>query len=286
MGEGKVLEECYGGGFDAESVFEVGSIRKTFNSALIGRLVGQGVVDLQRKVAPIWPEIVEMTGDEKDHGITLHQLLSSTSGWLTPQRPGEAYLYNNAAFTVAEKVVGRILKLANDEIAPEVITSFKIPLNTGWRVYHFPHPFKTADLTEAGPKLAVDSNLRDLVTWGELWLANGMCRGRELIPGDYIQRATSLVNRGLPGAYYGYNWFINAGRALWQHAPEDSYGHSGWGCFRPSNNECRAYLWICPSLSAVAAVALSASTAFANDAVEVPNRLTGEWIGEVARLLS
>lgn len=276
---GVIATEWYGGGFSAESLFEIGSIRKSFNSALIGALIEEGKIDLNVKALERWPAIVELSGDRADEAITLHQLVSGTSGWLTSDPPGKTFLYNNAAFTAAEKVVARSCGWAHDEIAPEVIKRFKIPLEAeSWKVYHWVGEFTPEDIENPGPKLAIDSNLLDLIKWGCLWLKKGLWQGRELIPGDYVDRATHLVNPEIPDAYYGYNWFINANRALWPDVPEDSYGHAGWGTFKPSGDESRAYLWICPRLDMVAAIVAHVSVGFANDFLKVPLDITAEWI--------
>ena len=86
---GKIVEEWYGGGFSAESLFEIGSIRKSFNSALMGIGIKEGKIDLNARAIDFWPEIIEISDDRTDDAITLHQLASGTSGWLTPDPPGE-----------------------------------------------------------------------------------------------------------------------------------------------------------------------------------------------------
>jgi CubicO group peptidase (beta-lactamase class C family) len=230
---GKIAAEWYGGGLSPENLFEIGSIRKSFNSALIGIGIQERKIDLSVKAVDAWPDITEISGDQADEAITLHQLVSGTSGWLTPDPPGKTFVYNNAGFTAAEQVVARICGLVDDEIAPEVVRKFKIPLEAeSWKVYHFEREFTPQDIENPGPKLAIDSNLRDVIKWGYLWLNKGVWNGKELIPGDYVNLATSLVNPEIPNAYYGYNWFVNAKKALWPDAPEDSYGHAGFGTFK------------------------------------------------------
>jgi CubicO group peptidase (beta-lactamase class C family) len=272
----------YGGGFARVSRFEIGSIRKSFNSALAGIAIERGDLDLGIKAADVWPDLVRLSGDPRDSQITLHQLLSGISGWCTPELPGAAFRYNNAAFTAAERVVARVLRLPNDEIAPEVERRFKIPLGAdSWTVSHFARPFTPQDIENPGPKLAIDSTLEDLAKWGQLWLNNGTWGARQLIPAAYVRRATGRVNPAMPGPPYGYTWFLNVDRLLWPGAPADSYGHAGWGTFKPSGRDSRAYLWICPSLELVAALVADVAAGFANDFLEVPNRLTADWVTRV-----
>ena len=279
----RISVELYGGGFGRDSLFEIGSIRKSFNSALIGRGIEEGRIDLGVKACEVWPELLRISGEEKDREITLHHLASGTSGWLTADPPGLRFRYNNAAFTASEKVTARLLGFQNDEIAPEVERLFRGPLRAdSWKIYHFPNEFDPENIDNPGPKLAIDSNLRDLVSWGELWLDGGKRGGAGLVPDEWTRRARIPAETVIRPCYYGYNWFVNRGRALWPDAPEDSFGHAGWGTFKPSGLVSRAYLWLCPSLNAAAALVTDAAAGFADDFLEVPMGLTAGWIGRVA----
>jgi CubicO group peptidase (beta-lactamase class C family) len=202
---------------------------------------------------------------------------------LTCDPPSTVFRYNNAAFTAAERVVARALRLPKDEIAAEVEKRFRAPLGaSSWRVYHFDRLFTPDNIENPGPKLAINSTLRDLAKWGQLWLDGGQASGRQLIPESWVRRAIQPANPGIPGPPYGYNWFLNTGRLLWPDAPPDSFGHAGFGTFKPSERESRCYLWICPSLAVVAAMVTDVTVGFANDFLDIPNGLTAEWAGRVA----
>ena len=164
--EGAVAAEWYGNGFGPDSLFEIGSIRKSFNSALIGQGLERGRIDLQKRASEVWPDIIRLGDPAKDAMISLHHLASGVSGWLASEPPGTTFRYNNAAFTAAERVTARMLGLARDEIAPEVSRQFKSALNAeSWRCYHFEREFTPGDRDNPGAKLAIDSNLRDLAAW-------------------------------------------------------------------------------------------------------------------------
>ncbi len=64
-------------------------------------------------------------------------------------------------------------------------------------------------------------------------------------------------------------------------APDDSYCHDGRGTFKPSGKDSRAYLWICPSLSTVAARVTDIQVVFAHDFLEIPIKMTAEWAAKV-----
>ncbi len=280
---GRTVLEMYGGGFDENSLFEIGSIRKSFNSALVGRGIAEGKIDLDVTACEVWPDLLALGGQDKDRLITLRHLVTGTSGWLTADPPGRRFRYNNAAFTAAEKVTARLLGFPENGTAREVENLFRAPLGAdSWKVYHFPNAFDPKNIDNPGPKLAVDSNLRDLVSWGELWLSGGVRDGIRLIPAEWIGKALEPAHVEIPPCLYGFNWFVNKGRALWPGAPEDSFGHAGWGTFRPSGVTSRAYLWLCPGLDAAAAVVTDVAAGIANDFLDIPQGLTAEWTARAA----
>ena len=276
--------ERYANGFAQDRMFEIGSIRKSFNSALMGSGAQECLVDLDARGVDWWPELVEISGEPEDEAITLHQLASGVSGWLTPDAPGTTFYYNNAAFTAAERVVARMLRLPNDEIAPEVERRFKNPLGVHWRIYHFQRPFSGTS-GNPGPKLALDSTLRELALWGQVWIEGGSLGGAPIIPREHVTRATQPVNPRIENARYGYNWFLNADGALWPEAPRDAYGHPGNGSFRPSGDPSHSYLWVCPSLAAVAVVIMDASAGLNRDYRRAPQGLVAEWVRRLVAAL-
>jgi len=97
-----------------------------------------------------------------------------------------------------------------------------------------------------------------------------------------VALATRRVNPQIPDAQYGYNWFVNDGKMLWLEAPANSHGHAGFGTFKPSETDSRAFLWIYPSLYMAAAIVAGVEVGFANDFLEVPMGLTAQWIARVA----
>jgi CubicO group peptidase (beta-lactamase class C family) len=280
---GTTVHQQFRGGMAPDSMFEIGSLRKTFTSALIGCVAAErSNFSIHLQANSVWPDLVAISGDPRDRDITLHHLISGVSGWLTPDPPGVRFHYNSAASTAAERVLARFLQLPRDEIAPEVARRFKGTLAAGsWNMYHFPGQFAQGDIRNSGPKLAVESTLADLATWGELWCNSGCWHGQQLIPETYVRLATSLVNPDVPGSHYGYCWFVNTGHALWPRVPADSYGAPGYGSFRASGASSHAFLWICPSLQVVTAIVTDASTGFVDDFLRVPNDLTAEYLARI-----
>jgi CubicO group peptidase (beta-lactamase class C family) len=285
--EGRVAAERWGGGFDRHSLFEIGSIRKSFNCALLGIAHAEHGLSFDLNAGLVWPELVEISGNPKDRAATLHHLASGTSGWLTPDPPGRAFLYNNAAFTAAERVLARFMGWPRDETAAEVTRRFREPLKAeSWHVRHWDRPFVAASHEDPGPKLAIDSTLPDLMKWGQLWLQQGRWQGAELFPAAHAALATRPTNPHLPDAHYGYNWFINDRRVLWPAVAEQTFGHGGTGTFTPSGLGNRSFLCVVPSLHLVLGAIAQAGVGIGIDRLADLNGYRAQWLERVAACLA
>jgi CubicO group peptidase (beta-lactamase class C family) len=280
---GQPIAASHGGGFTAQTSFEIGSIRKSINSALIGLGVARGDLSLHQSAAALWPELLALSGDPRDAAITLHMLATGTSGWLAPEAPGERFRYNNAAFTAAEQVVARAWRLAGDSILPAARDLLVAPLGlASWRLYHFDRAFDPARFENPGPKLAVDSNLEDLARWGLLWVQGGLSGGRRLIPAEHVALATRPANPHLPDAPYGYNWYSNAGLEVWPGAPRDAFGHGGTATLPHDGSPIRTFLWCCPSLDLVAAIVARADVGIGCDRLVEPEGYRARFCARLA----
>ena len=114
---------------DGDTVFRIGSTTKTVTGTAMMRLVERGAVDLDRRVRAYVPDL--RTADPSvAHRVTVRQLLDHSAGWLgdleldtgqgadalaryvaaldgLPQltRPGAVFAYNNAAISLAGRVI-------------------------------------------------------------------------------------------------------------------------------------------------------------------------------------
>ena len=215
--------------------------------------VEEGRLTLDTPVHEVWPEIHILTGAEKDRHIRMRHLATHTSGWMTEQGPGEVWLYNNAACTAGHAAIGRIYGLSGDRVAPLVQERIAAEIGaSSWDCYHYAESFASGQHGQPGPKLAIDSSLRDLTRYGYLWLRKGVWNGAQLVPRDYALEARSNQTADLDG-HYGYWWFTNDRKILLPGAPEDAFCHVGNG-----REERRSVCLIIPSLDLVAVVGTSA----------------------------
>ena len=251
--KGLIAHETYGSGGTENSKWEIGSIRKSVTGALLAMAIAENRLTLDTFVHDIWPDIYTLTDQSKDKQIQMRHLATNTSGWMTDRGPDEQWLYNNAACTAGGTVLGRIYDLTNDLIAPLVYERIAQPIGAnGWDCYHYDETFTPGNHGNPGPKLAIDSNLRDLARYGYLWLRQGQWQKQTLISKPYCNEAKSNRTAHLNG-HYGYWWFTNDRQILLPDAPADTFYHVGNG-----RNNRRTVLLIIPSLDLIAIVGTSA----------------------------
>jgi CubicO group peptidase (beta-lactamase class C family) len=274
---GKIVCECYGSGATARSQWEIGSIRKSVMSALLGMAIRDGKLTLDTPAYEVWPEIYRLTGADKDKRIRVRHLATNTSGWMTAAGPGEVWLYNNAACTAGGMVLGRVFRAPEDLVAPVVMERVASVIHAhDWRAYHFKGTFSPGHHSNPGPKLAIDSNLRDLARYGYLWLRGGEWNGRQVIPREYVLEATRNQAARL-GGHYGYWWFTNDGKVLLPAAPADAFYHVGNGI-----KDRRTVLLIAPSLDLLAVIGTGARAYdLTKGYKEQPVAVVNEWISQV-----
>jgi CubicO group peptidase (beta-lactamase class C family) len=273
---GKVVCEYYDSGATACSKWEIGSIRKPVGSTLLGIAIEEGKLTLEQIVYDIWPEIYLQTGKDKDKKIRVEHLFNSSSGWKRAEFPGTKWVYNNSAFTAGGMAIGRVYKVPEDKIAPLAKTRIADKIGArDWDCYHYPNDFSSS-AGNPGPKLAIDSNMRDLARFGYLWLRQGQWNGRQIIPKSYVKLATQNHVTQLK-RHYGFCWFVNDGSVVLPNAPEDAYFHIGNG-----KDNRRTVLVVIPSLDLVAVVGTHGSTYNITDGYKsepVPH--VNEWIGKI-----
>lgn len=276
---GVIAFEAYGGGGSPESTWEIGSIRKSVAAVLLDIAIQEGRLRLDDRVCDIWPEIHTLTGEDKDAEILVSHLATNTSGWMTPPAAGATWHYNNAACTAGHAAIGRAYELSDDRVAPMAADRVGRAIGANsWKCYHYERDFEPGNSGQPGPKLAVDSTVRDTARFGLLWLRSGQWGDTQIVRREFAMEATSDQTSRLKGCY-GYWWFVNTGRALLGSAPADTFYSVGVG-----REERRTILAIVPSLDLVAVVATHAE---AFDILkgyrERPFRLMDDWIGRVLK---
>jgi CubicO group peptidase (beta-lactamase class C family) len=88
---------------------------------------------------------------------------------------------------------------------------------------------------------------RDMARLGWLWLNSGNWNGTQVIPAEWIDKATRvsteiLENEPKDRHIYGLGFWCNDQTQVWPDLPSDSFAASGAG---------RQHIWVCPSLDLV-----------------------------------
>ncbi|MEW9701035.1 serine hydrolase domain-containing protein [Paenibacillus sp. SI8] len=226
---GYVVAEAYNKHTQADIPQDMRSVTKSVNSALIGIAVSeQKINSVHRKLTDFFPEI---TKDPVQSTITIHHLLSMTSGlewkddqeesssemmysddwieqiWKHPSihQPGAAFNYSNGdahlLSAVMQKATGETLfDYAKSRLfAPLGITDAK------WN--HDPQGYTIG-------AWALALTLRDMAKLGLLYLKQGVWDQTTVLPNEWIkesltQRAYLNYRDGTRGGY-GYYWWIKA----------------------------------------------------------------------------
>ena len=207
------------------------SITKSYTSLALGRAMQLGYIkmaDLDKPVVSFLKDIDQsklVSGADK---VTLHEAMNMRSGIrvdkkkvfdlmkkgvsLKGQKQIEAYFTHSSPITkesqkykyqgsdpsITMQVIETIVPgTAKEFIDKEVLG--KMGINTyGWQT----------DISGL-PKSAAGSSMksRDMIKWGMLVMNQGKWRGEQLIPTEFVKKATSKVRTNPQGTSYGYFWW-------------------------------------------------------------------------------
>lgn len=230
---------------DVARLFMAHSVRKSLYSALYGIAVELGEVDLDATLADLGVDDVPAL-TETERGATVRDLIAARSGVYhgaayassdqaeeRPERgayaPGEHFFYNNWDFNAASV----IYEQATGE---DVYESFdrRIARPLGMEDYDPAAGMVVHEPTVSRmPAHTFRISTRDLARFGQLYLEGGTWRGREVLPGGWVEESTSPVTDFGDGRGYGYMWWTYGAGSLGEDYPTldryDSYLARGTG---------------------------------------------------------
>ena len=198
---------------DDLTLFQIGSITKTFTGTLVMRLVEAGEIDLDEPVRTYLPEL-RLGDDDVARRVTMRHLLTHTGGWegdyfddlglgddaltrmvaalaelpqVTPL--GEVWSYNNAGFYIAGRVVevvtGKTFEAAMHELVLdplELAMTFFFADDVMTRRFSVGHHIEGEDVSVARPWLigrsanpagGLVSTARDLLRYARFHMGDG-----------------------------------------------------------------------------------------------------------------
>jgi CubicO group peptidase (beta-lactamase class C family) len=274
---GDVLAERYYRGRTAHDLSNVHSITKSVLATLVGIAVAERTLGLETPAVEVLPG--GAVADPRKALITVRHLLTMTSGlaadgghdideiadrgesWVAGPlaaplvaAPGTTFTYNNGAAHVlsvllATKARRPLLRLAEERLfAPLGIDDYRWPADPDGNPLGYGH---------------LELRPRDLAALGDLYLRRGRVGGTQLLPGEYVDAATTAATSGGPpeGMPYGFLWWVT------QTASLPSFFAGGFG---------GQYLSVVPALELV--VATTADAAVWTPTSANPRRLVEEVV--------
>lgn len=225
--DGVLIDEYYGAGYDADSVFRLASCSKTFTGALVGLAIEQGLISgVDAKLSEFLPQIAQ-SGDALQQQITIGHLLTHTSGiewyewnggntfgefvrsenWVDfilgrqmLDEPGTTFAYT----TGGSHLLAAALQAATGKTALEFGQEFLFePLDMDsvqWRA-------DPQGITDGGNGISMTA--RDAAKFGQLYLQGGRWQGAQILPQSWVEQSVQVQHaRSGNSGSYGYQWWL------------------------------------------------------------------------------
>jgi len=247
--QGRLVFEKYYGGWHKDSVHQLQSATKSVVATLLGCALQHGFIpDTRTKLSGFFP--AGLFDDERKQAIVIEDLLTqrhglkwSESPWDSPGNTWRKVLetegdwYRIILETPMDTLPGLLFNYSN---AAPVLTAGLIQAASGMTIDSFARQFLFDPLQierfrfwggNGGPQNNGMALLfltpRDMARIGQLYLQQGKWNGRQIIPAEFAERATSPIVKNVEGngmyeSYdYGYFWWSNP---VWRQAPEQPSG--------------------------------------------------------------
>lgn len=232
---------------DVSKKYITHSTRKSFLSALYGKYVHNGTIDLDKSMREL--EIDDEPPLTKlERTATIRDCLKARSGVYhtaeaesegmhnrKPERgtykPGEFWVYNNWDFnvlgTIFQQLTGKnIFQALKEDIADPIGMEDYVP-DDG-------RSFRTNRSLHEAYMFIISA--RDMARFGLLFLRKGNWQGKQVIPEEWVKESTSYFSDATfyGGDGYGYMWWVAKDHNKLPHFPgvqlkEGTYSARGYG---------------------------------------------------------
>ncbi len=214
------------------TLFAIGSCSKAFTSGMIGSLVKDGLVDIDKPVRNYLPEL-KFYNEHLNDQVTLRDMMSHRTGlprhdysWygstasridllkrIEFQEPTatlrEKWQYNNFMFlgqgVVLEKITGkswetniqdRIFKPLGMSQSVTTIADMEKSADRSLAYSlindSFAKPIPYRNIDAMGPAGSINSSAKDMAKWLITWIYGGKYNGQEIIPVNFVNQAMSI----------------------------------------------------------------------------------------------
>lgn len=228
---GRLVAEGYCAPYDAHTTHQINSISKSFTSAAVGMLMGDGLVKPDDRVISYFPEKSALIRDEKMRRATVRHLLSMTLGLTDPEykrpildtffsselpaEPGTHFSYCTMGVYVLSHIVTRV---TGKSLFDFLNARMFVPM--GFEAPWWEH-YESAGVSSGGVGLHITA--RDLAKFGQLLIDGGRWEGRQIIPEAYVREATSALTPSYANARHSFRY--GYGLLIWRWR----YGFGGFG---------------------------------------------------------
>jgi len=229
IADGRLIYERYFDGHDRHSIQTSFSVAKSFNSALIGAAVSQGLIgSIDDPITDYIPELLRR--DERFGAITIRHLLSMSSGlryepagmpwgddaktYYDPDlrrlalekseiigEPGQRFHYNNYNPLLIGIILERTTGMAVCDFLSETLWKpIGAVADASWSLDSDANGFEKM---ESG----INALPIDLVKLGMLYLDGGVWNGNQILPADWVDQSTRRSDATDPSNGYQYGWW-------------------------------------------------------------------------------
>ena len=229
---------------DTSARTPLASVRKSLLSALIGKAVERGEINLLQPIGSLGIDDNEPSLSAEEKSATVRDLLMSRSGIyhaalyetaaMAAQRPrrhshkpGTFWYYNNWDFNT----LGTIYEHA---VRSSIFDAFErdIARPIGMQDYRPSDGEYFTGAASVYPAYPIRMSARDLARFALLYLRKGRWQDREIIPARWVEESTRPYSSSGFGPGYGYLWWIgsiNGGFAPSVELPEGTFSAQGVG---------------------------------------------------------
>ena len=241
---GKVIAEGWWKPESAEKPHILWSLSKSFTSTAIGLLIEDGKLKLDDPVLKFFPDEAPENPSENLEKMTVRHLLTMSCGHETesprddagpsvkaflahpvPHKPGTHFQYNTPGTYMLSAILTRVTgKTVLEYLNPRLFEPMGIE-DPVWD-----HSGEGYSLGGYGLYLRTE----DIAKFGQLYLQKGKWQGRQLIPEEWVAKASSkqIENSKSGHAKIGNDWAQGYGFQFWksQHGAYRGDGRDGQLC--------------------------------------------------------
>ncbi len=224
---GKKIAEAYSPEFGVDSKHRMYSVSKSFTSAAIGILAGEGKISLNDRVCTFFPERCPADMPEEIKEATIRDLLmmatpfNETTYYIGAEdwtktffntapshRPGTLFNYDTSATLVLDAIIYTVTGKQFEEYLYEKALKF-----AGWE--KAPRCVKAPEGISWGGS-GVLCSLRELASFSQLFLDGGKAPdGTQCIPADYVKEATKKQISNETNNDFSYYGGYGYGYQIW-----------------------------------------------------------------------